>query len=126
AFMISAVAGISVIVGGIGMMSSMISNVENRKTEIGIYMALGMTEKDILRMHLVESVIITAAGGILGVALSAGIIHLIKTSGILDITANVTAIMICFGFAVVSGCIFGYIPAKKASDMNPINAIRWE
>ena len=99
---------------------------ENRKTEIGIYMALGMTEKDILRMHLAESVIITATGGMLGVALSIGAIYLIKASGLLDVTANVKAIMLCFGFAVISGCIFGYIPAKKASTMNPINAIRWE
>ncbi len=126
AIMISCIAGISVLVGGIGMMSSMISNVESRKTEIGIYMALGINEKDILRMYIYESIILSTAGGILGVMLGISGMVLVKETGLLNTDINIIAVAICFVSAVLCGALSGYIPAKKAATMDPISAIRWE
>jgi len=108
------------------MMSSMISNVESRKTEIGIYMALGINEKDILRMYIYESIILSTAGGILGVMLGISGMVLVKETGLLNTDINIIAVAICFVSAVLCGALFGYIPAKKAATMDPISAIRWE
>lgn len=124
--MLSCIAGISVIVGGIGIMSSMISGVENRKSEIGIYMALGINKADILKMYVCESFIISAAGGIFGIGLSSLIVFLINIAGITAIRVQWQSILLCFMGSVLCGIIFGYLPAKKAAEMNPINAIRWE
>lgn len=124
--MLSCIAGISVIVGGIGIMSSMISGVENRKSEIGIYMALGIDKADILKMYVCEAFIISAAGGALGIALSSLIVFLINIAGITAVTVQWQSVLCCLMGSVLCGVIFGYLPAKKAAEMNPINAIRWE
>lgn len=126
AVMISCVAGISVIVGGIGMMSSMISNIECRKSEIGTYMALGIYKKDIRKIYMCESLLTSACGGVLGVLLSIAGIYTIKHFEILNINANITAIIVCFISAILCGVLSGYLPAKRAAELDPIDAIRWE
>ena len=126
AIMISCVAGISVIVGGIGMMSSMISNIESRKTEIGIYMALGINRKDILRIYICESVMISAAGGLLGIMISIAAVYFVERMGIVNVNLDATALAVSYIIAVLWGIMFGYIPAKKAASLRPMDAIRWE
>ena len=126
AIMISCVAGISVIVGGIGMMSSMISNIESRKTEIGIYMALGINRKDILKIYICESVMISAAGGLLGIMISIAAVYFVERMGIVNVNLDATALAVSYIIAVLWGIMFGYIPAKKAASLRPMDAIRWE
>lgn len=126
AIMISCVAGISVIVGGIGMMSSMISNIESRKTEIGIYMALGINRKDILKIYICESVMISATGGLLGIMISIAAVYFVERMGIVNVNLDATALAVSYIIAVLWGIMFGYIPAKKAASLRPMDAIRWE
>ena len=126
AIMISCVAGISVIVGGIGMMSSMISNIESRKTEIGIYMALGINRRDILKIYICESVMISAAGGLLGIMISIAAVYFVERMGIVNVNLDATALAVSYIIAVLWGIMFGYIPAKKAASLRPMDAIRWE
>ncbi len=126
AIMISCVAGISVFVGGIGMMSSMISNIESRKTEIGIYMALGIRKKDILKIYMCESVMITATGGLAGILISIIGVYFIRQTGVVNVNLDITALAVCCIVAVLCGIMFGYMPAKKAATMKPMDAIRWE
>ena len=126
AIMISCVAGISVIVGGIGMMSSMISNIESRKTEIGIYMALGINRKDILKIYICESVMISAAGGLLGIMISFAAVYFVERMGIVNVNLDATALAVSYIIAVLWVIMLGYIPAKKAASLRPMDAIRWE
>ena len=126
AIMISCVAGISVIVGGIGMMSSMISNIESRKTEIGIYTALGINRGDILKIYICESVMISAAGGLLGIMISIAAVYFVERMGIVNVNLDATALAVSYIIAVLWGIMFGYIPAKKAASLRPMDAIRWE
>ncbi len=122
---ITGIAAISVIVGGIGVMNSMVSSVERRTREIGVYMALGATRKDILKCFLVEAVIVCIAGGLTGGALSAGVLQLVKQ--ILGLNTRVVSILLgAVAGAGVCGILFGIIPAWAACRLNPIDAIRDE
>lgn len=124
--LISGIAGISVLVGGIGIMNSMVASVENRKNEIGIFMALGAYKKDIMRTFVYEAVIISVLGGIIGIGICifviCGVNSLLRT----NIAINISNMLSCFGGAVLCGMIFGFLPAKKAANLSPIDAIRWE
>ncbi len=122
---ISAVAAISMIVGGIGVMNSMVSSVESRTREIGVYMALGATRRDILRCFLWEAVIICLLGGLTGGAVSLGIFYGISRLTGLETNA-LGSVLLCIGSSVICGLIFGIAPARKACAMNPIDAIREE
>ncbi|MFO7673503.1 MAG: ABC transporter permease [Lutibacter sp.] len=124
--LLGAIASISLIVGGIGIMNIMLVSVTERTREIGTRLAIGARESDILTQFLIEAVVLSLAGGILGTVL--GIIGnqvIYKLTDFFIPTAPYS-IMIGFGFAALVGIAFGYFPARKAAKLNPIDALRYE
>ena len=123
---LGAVAGVSLIVGGIGIMNIMLVSVTERTKEIGTRLAIGALEKEVLLQFLVESATISAVGGIIGLFLGFLLTLFLSLKlnilFVFDIQMAVTA----FIFSVVIGVIFGYLPARKASRLNPIDALRHE
>jgi putative ABC transport system permease protein len=131
--MISSIAGISLIVGGVGIMNIMLVSVTERTREIGIRMAVGATSWDILRQFLIEAILLSCIGGIIGFALgvgaSVGVTMLINslTSGTKwPIVISIPAAFLAFGFAACVGVFFGFYPARRASMLDPIEALRYE
>ncbi len=130
--LLSAIAGISLLVGGVGIMNIMLVSVTERTREIGIRMAVGARPRDILRQFLVESILLSSLGGIAGVALgvlaSVGATQLINafTPSDWPIAISMPAAMIAMGFAALVGVFFGYYPARRASQLDPIEALRYE
>lgn len=120
---ISAVAAVSIVVGGIGVMNSMVSSAEKRTREIGVYMALGATRHDILHCFLWEAILICLLGGLLGGSISLTVFVVLGHFFHLKINLLVN-ILACIIGAGMCGVIFGIIPAKKACQLNPIDAIR--
>ncbi|MFV0591056.1 MAG: ABC transporter permease [Draconibacterium sp.] len=118
------IAGISLIVGGIGIMNIMLASVMERIREIGVRQAIGASRKDIIVQFLSESTIISVSGGIIGIILGVALSKII--SGFFDIKTIISAfsIIISFGVSVFVGVIFGYIPAKRAADQDPVNSLR--
>ena len=129
---LSAVVAISLVVGGIGVMNIMLVSVTERTREIGLRKAIGATDGDILRQFLVESVILTALGGIIGIAL--GTVFSLLTSFILthyldlNWSFSFPFLAVVLGIAVSAfvGLIFGIYPARQAAKKNPIEALRYE
>lgn len=124
--MLGAVAAISLVVGGIGIMNIMLVSVTERTREIGIRMAIGAMAKDILTQFLIESTVLSAVGGILGVLF--GLIITFAVSFVLDINLviDLAIIIVALLFSMLIGIIFGLVPARKAANMNPIDALRYE
>lgn len=124
--LLGAVASISLIVGGIGIMNIMLVSVTERTREIGTRLAIGARESDILSQFLIEAIVLSLTGGILGIVL--GIIgnQIIYKATDFYIPTVTYSILIGFGFAVLVGVIFGYFPARKAAKLNPIDALRYE
>jgi putative ABC transport system permease protein len=131
--MLSAIAAISLVVGGVGIMNIMLVSVTERTREIGIRMAVGARGKDILRQFLVEAILLSGFGGIIGIGLgflaSVGLIAVINSvsSGSKWPTViSVPAAMIALLFAAAVGLFFGFYPARRASKLDPIDALRYE
>jgi putative ABC transport system permease protein len=124
--LLGAVASISLIVGGIGIMNIMLVSVTERTREIGIRMAIGAKKNDILMQFMTEAVLLTMLGGVIGIALGAGGATIV--SHLLDWPTMISAqsIIIAFVFSAVVGIFFGFYPAKKAAGLNPIDALRYE
>lgn len=124
--LLGAVAAVSLIVGGIGIMNIMLVSVTERTREIGIRMAIGALEREVLLQFLVEAVVLSSLGGIIGIILaviaSAGFSHAMSVPFILDFNMMVIA----FVFSAMVGVIFGYFPARNAARLNPIDALRHE
>jgi len=124
--LLAAVASVSLLVGGIGIMNIMLVSVTERTREIGLRMAVGARAKDILKQFLVEAVTLSLIGGLLGVALGlAGSLAVGQLSG-WRITLSAGSIVLAVGFAAAIGVFFGYYPARKASRLLPIEALRYE
>lgn len=124
--LLGAVAGISLVVGGIGIMNMMLTTVTERTREIGLRKALGAKRRDISLQFLLESVALTVFGGIIGIALGFGLAFAVTRY--LGISAEVTpaSIALAFGVSSLIGIAFGYYPARRASKMSPIEALRYE
>lgn len=121
---ISAIAGISLFVGGIGVMNIMLVSVTERTREIGIRMALGARRRDILIQFLIESVVLCLLGGIIGMMLGVGGAFLIAKLAKWPPLVSWWTMLIAFAFSAAIGIIFGMLPANKAAKMNPIDALR--
>jgi putative ABC transport system permease protein len=122
--LLASIAAISLIVGGIGIMNIMLASVLERTNEIGIRRALGGRKSDIMGQFITEAVVLSITGGIIGVIL--GISFSLGISFVTDVETTITlySIVIAFGFSVLVGITFGYLPAKKAADLKPIESIR--
>jgi len=119
-----AIGSISLIVGGIGIMNIMYATVTERTREVGIRRAIGATRKDILLQFLTESVLLSIFGGIIGLLLSAAIVAVVRIW--FPVALNLMAVLIAFGVSSAIGIFFGVFPARKAADLSPIEAIRYE
>ncbi|NLG87364.1 MAG: FtsX-like permease family protein [Firmicutes bacterium] len=124
--MLGGIAGISLLVGGIGIMNIMLVSVTERTREIGIRKALGATGRDILGQFLIESVVLSGSGGIIG--LIAGGAFSLALQRILDISVSLSVLpaALAFGSAVAVGVFFGIYPARRAANLNPIDALQYE
>lgn len=124
--LLAVIAGISLVVGGIGIMNIMYVSVTERTREIGLRMAIGARGRDILMQFLIEAVLISITGGLIGIAL--GIVSTRLVTGLLKWPTLVTqsSVLISFLVCVVTGVFFGYYPAQKASILDPIDALRYE
>ena len=124
--LLASIAGVSLIVGGIGIMNIMLVSVTERTREIGIRMAIGATESDVQRQFLTESVVLSVAGGtvgiLFGVVASLTVTKVLGWPVLLSLTAVVAAVM----FSMAIGVFFGFYPARKAAQLDPIEALRFE
>lgn len=118
------IAGISLIVGGIGIMNIMLASVMERIREIGVRRATGATRRDIVLQFLTEAIFISASGGLLGVLLGVIMARVITASTDILTIVSFSSILISFGVAAGVGIIFGYLPAKKASAQDPVESLR--
>jgi putative ABC transport system permease protein len=122
--MLAAIAGISLIVGGIGVMNIMLVSVAERTQEIGLRKAIGAREVDILVQFLIEAVIVSAAGGILGILIGIGAVTLTGAVSPLKPSVSPLAILISVGTSGAIGLFFGVVPAQRAAKLDPIVALR--
>jgi putative ABC transport system permease protein len=122
------IVGISLLVGGIGIMNIMLVSVTERTREIGILKALGATRQDILLQFLIEALALTMIGGLLGIAIGYGLGVMVAAllPGFPAAHVPLWAVMLSFGFCAAVGVIFGIVPAAKAAQLNPIDALRYE
>ncbi|MBD5306753.1 MAG: FtsX-like permease family protein [Bacteroides sp.] len=124
--LLAAVAGISLLVGGIGIMNIMIVSVTERTREIGLRMSIGATGRDIMSQFLIEAIIISVTGGLLGIILGSLATWLIKLLAHWPVQIDPSSVILSFAVCTLIGVIFGFYPAAKASNLDPIEAIRYE
>lgn len=124
--LLGAIAAISLLVGGIGIMNIMLATVMERTREIGIRRAIGARKADIMSQFVTEAVAISITGGLIGVLLGVSLSLLISLFTDVNTFIRLYSVFIAFGFSVVVGISFGYLPAKNASNLNPIESIRYE
>jgi putative ABC transport system permease protein len=124
--LLGAIAAISLLVGGIGIMNIMLATVMERTREIGIRRAIGAKKSDILSQFVTEAVAISITGGIIGVILGVSLSLLITVLTDVETYIRLYSVFIAFGFSVVVGISFGYLPAKNAANLKPVDSIRYE
>ena len=124
--LLGAVAAVSLLVGGIGIMNIMLVSVTERTREIGIRLAIGAVERQVLMQFLVEAVTLSVFGGVVGIALGLGIAYTAVTLMSVPFVASPSIILLAFAFSAAIGMVFGYFPARRAAQMNPIDALRHE
>jgi len=125
-FLLGGIAAISLLVGGIGIMNIMLVSVTERTREIGIRIAIGAKKREIRKQFLIESVLISFLGGSIGIGLGILISRAASKMGGLETVVSLQSVLLAFGFSVGIGIFFGLYPATKASNLNPIDALRYE
>jgi len=124
--LLACIAGISLLVGGIGIMNIMYVSVTERTREIGLRMAIGAKGKDILSQFMIEAILISFTGGIIGIIIGMGASFLVKAAISWPISIQPYSVILSFVVCTMIGVFFGWYPAKKASQMDPIEALRYE
>jgi putative ABC transport system permease protein len=124
--LLAAIAGVSLVVGGIGIMNIMLVSVTERTREIGIRMAVGAHGSDVLLQFLIEAVILSSMGGIIGILLGIGSSRLISRLYGWPVLVSTASVMVAFIFSAAVGMFFGFYPARKAAQLDPIDALRYE
>ena len=124
--LLSAVAAVSLLVGGIGIMNIMLVSVTERTREIGIRLAIGALEKQVLTQFLVEAVVLAIFGGIIGIGFGLGLAGLAAYAMVIPFTVNASIVAAAFVFSGLIGLVFGYFPARRAARLDPIEALRHE
>lgn len=124
--LLAAVAGISLLVGGIGIMNIMYVSVTERTREIGLRMSIGAKGRDIMAQFLIESILISVTGGIIGVVLGVGAALLVNILASYPVYVQSWSVLLSFAVCTVTGVFFGWYPARKAARLDPIDAIRYE
>jgi putative ABC transport system permease protein len=125
-YLLGAIAGISLLVGGIGIMNMMLTTVTERTREIGLRKAIGARKSDISRQFLVEATALTVIGGVTGIILGTAISFAVSWSGLITTSVSWGAIVLAFGVSAAIGIAFGWYPARRAASLNPIEALRFE
>jgi putative ABC transport system permease protein len=123
---LGAIAGISLVVGGIGVMNIMLVSVTERTREIGLRKAVGARRRDILYQFLTETLVLSVLGGIIGILVGAGISALVNASGTIATVVSIQSVALAFGFSAAIGIFFGIYPANRAAGLKPIEALRYE
>ncbi|MFZ1619917.1 MAG: FtsX-like permease family protein, partial [Microgenomates group bacterium] len=124
--MLGGIASISLIVGGIGIMNIMMVTVTERTKEIGLLKAIGAEKKDILTQFLIESIVLTLVGGVLGIILGEVLAFAISKIISIPFVFQLTSILLAVGVSTLIGVIFGLYPAQRAAKLSPIDALRYE
>ncbi len=124
--LLGAIAGVSLLVGGIGIMNISLVSVTERTREIGLRKALGARPSHILQQFLIETVVLSTTGGLIGVLLGIGVGQLINATGVLTANTTVESVVLGLGFSVMVGVFFGVWPARRAARLQPIEALRYE
>jgi putative ABC transport system permease protein len=125
-FMLGSIAGISLLVGGIGIMNIMLVTVTERTREIGVRKAIGASRRHILLQFLLESIVLTFVAGLLGIAAGFGLSRIIASIGSIQTTVTPTVVLIAVSVSVMVGLFFGVWPAMRASKLDPVEALRYE
>jgi putative ABC transport system permease protein len=124
--LLAAVAGVSLLVGGIGIMNIMLVSVTERTREIGIRLAIGAQESQVLLQFLVEAIVLSLFGGVVGILAGLGLAALASQAMTIPFVLDPAIVLIAFGFSAAVGVIFGFFPARRAARMDPIEALRHE
>jgi putative ABC transport system permease protein len=124
--LLAGIAGVSLLVGGIGIMNIMLVSVTERTREIGIRLAIGARSRDVLLQFLVEAIVLSLVGGGVGIAIGFAVSQGITRSLEWPTSVSSEAVLVAFGFAAMTGVFFGFYPARKAAGLDPIDALRFE
>jgi ABC-type antimicrobial peptide transport system permease subunit len=123
---LAAIAGISLLVGGIGIMNIMLVSVTERTREIGLRRAVGAQSRDILLQFMIEATVLSLFGGIIGVIVGSILPIVLTALGTLDAPVTANSVIISLTVAIATGLFFGIWPARRAAQLNPIEALRFE
>jgi putative ABC transport system permease protein len=125
-FLLAGIAAVSLLVGGIGIMNIMLVSVTERIREIGIRKAIGARKEEILALFLIEAVILSLSGGLIGILAGCSVAKVMANLSGWSATITLSSIILSFAFSIAIGLFFGVYPAYKASGLNPIEALRHE
>ena len=124
--LLGAIAAVSLVVGGIGIMNIMLVSVTERTREIGLRLAIGARRRDVLTQFLVEAVVLSLIGGLIGILSAVGIAYLLTGLFGLNTVVNPSIVLLACAFSGGVGVFFGFYPARKAAALNPIDALRYQ